>query len=68
MCSYRNLTFWNMGSLAGATWSMLAWLVPLVVVICALMLRDWRAVNALLLGEPGERSTSASTLRAYAGA
>lgn len=47
----RNLTFWNMGSLAGATWSMLAWLVPLVVVICALMLRDWRAMNALLLGE-----------------
>ncbi|HBD36660.1 MAG TPA: iron ABC transporter, partial [Cupriavidus sp.] len=28
----RNLTFWNMGSLAGATWSILAWLVPLVAV------------------------------------
>lgn len=47
----RNLTFWNMGSLAGATWQMLAWLVPLVVVLCALLLRDWRAMNALLLGE-----------------
>lgn len=47
----RNLTFWNMGSLAGATWSLLAWLVPLVIVLCALMLRDWRAMNALLLGE-----------------
>nr|WP_315595118.1 iron ABC transporter permease [uncultured Cupriavidus sp.] len=47
----RNLTFWNMGSLAGATWSMLAWLVPLVAVLCALLLRDWRAMNALLLGE-----------------
>lgn len=47
----RNLTFWNLGSLAGATWDMLAWLVPLVVVLSALLLRDWRAMNALLLGE-----------------
>ena len=47
----RNLTFWNMGSLAGATWSILAWLVPLVAVLCALLMRDWRAMNALLLGE-----------------
>jgi len=47
----RNLTFWNMGSLAGATWPMLAWLVPLVGVLCVLLLRDWRAMNALLLGE-----------------
>ncbi len=47
----RNLTFWNMGSLAGASWGLLAWLVPLVVVLSALLLRDWRAMNALLLGE-----------------
>lgn len=47
----RNLTFWNMGSLAGATWTMLAWIVPLVAVLCALLLRDWRVMNALLLGE-----------------
>jgi len=47
----RNLTFWNMGSLAGATWSILAWLVPLMAVLCALLMRDWRAMNALLLGE-----------------
>ncbi len=47
----RNLTFWNMGSLAGADWTMLAWLTTLVAVLCALLLRDWRAMNALLLGE-----------------
>lgn len=47
----RNLTFWNMGSLAGASWQMLAWLAPLVAVLSALLLRDWRAMNALLLGE-----------------
>jgi len=47
----RNLTFWNMGSLAGASWHLLAWLVPMAIVLCALLLRDWRAMNALLLGE-----------------
>ena len=47
----RNLTFWNMGSLAGANWQMLAWLAPLVAVLSALLLREWRAMNALLLGE-----------------
>lgn len=47
----RNLTFWNMGSLAGASWSMLAWLGPWVAVLSALLIREWRAMNALLLGE-----------------
>ncbi|WP_408642879.1 FecCD family ABC transporter permease [Acidovorax bellezanensis] len=47
----RNLTFWNMGSLAGANWALLAWLAPLVGVLSLLLLRDWRAMNALLLGE-----------------
>ncbi len=47
----RNLTFWNMGSLAGANWALLAWLAPLVAVLSLLLLRDWRAMNALLLGE-----------------
>lgn len=47
----RNLTFWNMGSLAGASWAMLAWLGPWVAVLSALLVREWRAMNALLLGE-----------------
>lgn len=47
----RNLTFWNMGSLAGASWAMLAWLGPWVAVLSALLIREWRAMNALLLGE-----------------
>lgn len=47
----RNLTFWNLGSLAGASWPLLAWLAPWVGVLSALLLRDWRALNALLLGE-----------------
>jgi iron complex transport system permease protein len=47
----RDLTFWNMGSLAPANWSMLAWLVPWSVVAIVLLLGQWRALNALLLGE-----------------
>lgn len=47
----RNLTFWNLGSLAGASWSLLAGLGPWVAVLCVLVLREWRALNALLLGE-----------------
>lgn len=47
----RNLTFWNMGSLAGASWEVLAWLTPLIAVLSLLLMRDWRAMNALLLGE-----------------
>ena len=47
----RNLTFWNMGSLAGSSWALLAWLAPWVALMCALLLRDWRAMNALMLGE-----------------
>lgn len=47
----RNLTFWNLGSLAGARWDLLAWLAPWVALLGTLLLRDWRAMNALLLGE-----------------
>ena len=47
----RNLTFWNLGSLAGANWPMLVWLTPWVTGLSIVLLRDWRAMNALLLGE-----------------
>jgi iron complex transport system permease protein len=46
----RSLTFWNLGSLAGANWRMLAFLMPWTFLTAALLLRDWRALNALLLG------------------
>lgn len=47
----RDLTFWNMGSLAAANWSILAWLGPWVSVASYLLIRQWRALNALLLGD-----------------
>ncbi len=47
----RNLTFWNLGSLAGASWPLLAGTAPWVALLSWLLMRDWRAMNALLLGE-----------------
>ncbi|AMD45388.1 FecCD family ABC transporter permease [Bordetella holmesii] len=47
----RDLTFWNMGSLAGARWSILAFLAPWTLFWCVWLMRQWRALNALLLGE-----------------
>lgn len=47
----RDLTFWNMGSLAGANWSMLSFLFPLLLAGNFLLLSRWRVLNALLLGE-----------------
>jgi iron complex transport system permease protein len=47
----RSLTFWNLGSLAGANWRLLIFLGPWTLLMAILLLRDWRALNALLLGE-----------------
>jgi len=47
----RDLTFWNMGSLAGANWSLLAFLAPWTLLWSIWLMRQWRAMNALLLGE-----------------
>ncbi|MVW70439.1 iron ABC transporter permease [Bordetella sp. 15P40C-2] len=47
----RNLTFWNLGSLAGASWPMLAVLAPWTLLCSLWLLRQWRVLNALLLGE-----------------
>jgi iron complex transport system permease protein len=47
----RDLTFWGLGSLAGATWAKLAAAAPLMVLalLCAPMLA--RGLNGLALGE-----------------
>ncbi|GGP26375.1 FecCD family ABC transporter permease [Silvimonas amylolytica] len=47
----RSLTFWNLGSLAGSNWLLLALLGPWTLIVSALLLREWRGMNALLLGE-----------------
>lgn len=47
----RGLTFWLLGSFAEAGWGSLVLALPLMLVACGLILREWRGLNALLLGE-----------------
>jgi len=47
----RDLTFWNLGSLAGADWRTLVWLGPWTMLLLIYLCRQWRVLNALLLGE-----------------
>lgn len=47
----RDLTFWSMGSLAGATWGKLAAALPLTAMALLVAVRLSRGLNALALGE-----------------
>lgn len=47
----RNMTFWNFGSLGGATWPVLGAVAPVAVLALAAAGRLAPALNALLLGE-----------------
>lgn len=47
----RDLTFWSMGSLAGATWQRLAATLPLILPVLIFAPRLGRGLNALALGE-----------------
>ena len=47
----RDLTFWGMGSLAGATWTKLTAAAPLMCLAIVLAPRLARGLNALALGE-----------------
>ncbi len=47
----RDLTFWSMGSLAGATWKKLLAVLPLIGAVLILAPRLGRGLNALALGE-----------------
>ena len=47
----RDLTFWSMGSLAGATWTKLGATLPLIGLALVIAPRLARGLNALSLGE-----------------
>jgi iron complex transport system permease protein len=47
----RDLTFWGMGSLAGASWARIATALPLILPVLLLSPRLARGLNALALGE-----------------
>ena len=48
----RDLTFWSLGSLAGATWSKVLAISPIIVAALAVTPFIARGLNALALGEP----------------
>lgn len=66
----RGLTFWLLGSFAQAQWRTLVVALPIIVLACLLIVREWRGLNALLLGEreaahlgvPVQRLTARLTL------
>jgi len=47
----RDLTFWNLGSLAGATWAKCVILAVVVGVSFILLINKGKALNAMMLGE-----------------
>ena len=47
----RDLTFWNLGSLAGATWAKIAAVAPIIAVALAAAPFLARGLNAMALGE-----------------
>ncbi|QEE48825.1 iron ABC transporter permease [Flavobacterium alkalisoli] len=47
----RDLTFWNLGSLAGATWTKNAILASIMAVAYILLINKGKALNAMMLGE-----------------
>lgn len=47
----RDLTFWTLGSLSGASWTTLWILVPFVFLPFILLMRSTKALNAFALGE-----------------
>lgn len=51
----RTLTFWQMGSLGGATWDNVTAAATMIVVAVVLILRYAKSLNALLLGESEAR-------------
>lgn len=47
----RDITFWTMGSIAGANWTQLLLCGPTTIIGCYFLQRDALALNAFLLGE-----------------
>ncbi|MBZ1351726.1 iron ABC transporter permease [Alcaligenaceae bacterium LF4-65] len=48
---FRSFGFWSLGSLTRASWDQVGWLLPWTLICSTLLLRQWRVLNALLLGE-----------------
>ena len=51
----RNLTFWQMGSIGGATWESVVICLSLLLPVMLILCRHGQVLNALLLGESEAR-------------
>ncbi|WP_299730219.1 iron chelate uptake ABC transporter family permease subunit [uncultured Endozoicomonas sp.] len=51
----RNLTFWQMGSLGGATWELVMICATFLIPVMLILIRYGQVLNALLLGESEAR-------------
>lgn len=47
----RNITFWSLGNMGGATWTSVASVAPFILIAVGLLVRYARPLNAFLLGE-----------------
>ncbi|MTG97884.1 MULTISPECIES: FecCD family ABC transporter permease [Myroides] len=47
----RNLTFWTLGSLAGATWTKVSILAVVMLIAVILLINKGKSLNAMMLGE-----------------
>ena len=57
----RDITFWTLGSLGGANWTMLGLIVPLVLAPALLLWRQSSQLDLLLLGEREAAYTGVNT-------
>lgn len=63
----RDLNFWNLGSLAGATWEKLAAVAPIVAIVLLATPFFAAGLNGLLLGETGAAHLGVRVQRLKAG-
>lgn len=47
----QSITYWLMGSVAGATWERLVWLVPIILLGGLFFMTQYRTLNLMLLGD-----------------
>ena len=57
----RNIMFWNLGSVGGATWSALTVSAPLILLSVFLLIKMARPLNVILLGEAEARHLGIDT-------
>ncbi|WP_240838229.1 iron ABC transporter permease [Acidaminobacter sp. JC074] len=47
----QSITYWLMGSLAGAKWSQLMWMFPVIIIGFIFFMTQYRTLNLMLLGD-----------------